>query len=216
LIFDNAKELSEVGKYIPEGALGDVLITSRNPNWRGVAEPISVKELERAESIDFLCRRTGQKDEDFAAQLAEALGDLPLALEQAGAYIESRNKTFQSYLELFNNYQKDLLSWRPKDAKYSLAVAATWEASFTQAKEEVPESADLLNLISFFSPEDIPLDILIDGAQYLQEPLSAAIKNKIKSDEILASLLQYSFRLWSEIEWTTIPGRLGLRLRLSL
>jgi hypothetical protein len=36
--------------------------------------------------------------------LAEALGDLPLALEQAGAYIESRKKTFQTYLELLNNY----------------------------------------------------------------------------------------------------------------
>jgi hypothetical protein len=134
LIFDNAKEPSEVGKYIPESTLGDVLITSRNPNWRGIAEPISVKELERAESIDFLCRRTGRKDEDLSAQLAEAPGDLPLDLEQAGAYIESRNKTFQSYLVLLSNYQKDLLSWRPKDAPCSPAVAATWEASFNQAK----------------------------------------------------------------------------------
>jgi len=117
---------------------------------------------------------------------------LPLALEQAGAYIESRNKTFQSYLELLSNYQKDLLSWRPKDAPYAPDVAATWEASFNQAKEEVPESADLLNLISFFAPEDIPLDVLINGAKTLPDPLSTAMKNEVKFDDILAALLQYS------------------------
>jgi hypothetical protein len=84
------------------------------------------------------------------------------------------------------------LSWRPKDAEYAPVVAAAWEASFDQAKEEVPESTVILDLISFLDPEDIPMNILVDGAESLPEPLSTAMRNEVKSDNMIAFLLQYS------------------------
>lgn len=71
----------------PTNRNGHAIVTSRDPNWRGVAETIQVKPLPRDESIEFLINRTGQNDRQVAGKLAEALGDLRLAMEQAGAYI---------------------------------------------------------------------------------------------------------------------------------
>jgi len=89
LVFDNAKDHIEVRNYIPQGETGHVLITSRNANWRGIATPLDVKVLERSESVDLLLKRTGYTDIEAADALADALGDLPLGLEQAGAYMDA-------------------------------------------------------------------------------------------------------------------------------
>ena len=85
LIFDNAPEPGEVAGYLPGEVLGHVLITSRNPNWGSLAAALKVPVLPREEAVDFLLHRTGQTDRQAAAQVAAALGYLPLALEQAGA-----------------------------------------------------------------------------------------------------------------------------------
>ncbi|MEA3324010.1 MAG: hypothetical protein U9Q37_02575, partial [Euryarchaeota archaeon] len=85
LIFDNAHDQEVIRDYIPLGGVGHVIITSRNPDWGSVAGLLPIKEFDRADSIEFLLRRTGQDDPDAADALAAELGDLPLALEQAGA-----------------------------------------------------------------------------------------------------------------------------------
>lgn len=87
LIFDNAHDQGAIRDYIPQGGAGHIIITSRNPNWGSVARLLPVKKFDRADSIEFLCKRTGQDYEEVADVLADELGDLPLALEQAGAYI---------------------------------------------------------------------------------------------------------------------------------
>jgi hypothetical protein len=92
--------LGGVGKT--QLAVEYIIVTSRNPTWTGVARPLSVKPLPLEEAIEFLLKRTGHKDETTAKLLAEALGCLPLALEQAGAYIETSGCTMPHYLELFD------------------------------------------------------------------------------------------------------------------
>lgn len=89
LILDNAVQRADVLPYLPRQAAGAVVITSRNPDWLGVAQPLSVPVLPRPEAIALLHSRTGESDSDAAGALAEALGDLPLALAQAGGYIAS-------------------------------------------------------------------------------------------------------------------------------
>src|SRR5262249_20823843 len=89
LIFDDAVERAAVEKYLPHGASGHVLITSRNPNWRRVATSLPVGVLERSKAVTFLQQWTGDHDEAAANALAALLGDLPLELAQAGAYIEA-------------------------------------------------------------------------------------------------------------------------------
>jgi hypothetical protein len=86
LIFDNAEDPAALAPYLPAGH-GQVVITSRNPCWQELATPVGVDVLERSESVALLRRRAPQLTDAEAAWIAQALGDLPLALNQAGAYL---------------------------------------------------------------------------------------------------------------------------------
>ena len=85
MIFDNVTDAEDLIDYLPRIRTGHVLITSRNMVWRDRAECLPVPELARSCAVEFLLKRTGSKDLDSAEQLAEVLGELPLALEHAGA-----------------------------------------------------------------------------------------------------------------------------------
>jgi Tfp pilus assembly protein PilF len=89
---------ADVRNYLPSGDAGHVITTTRKPNWGNTASPLEGKK----ESIEFLLKRTGQEDEGAADALADALGNLPLALEQAGAYIEETGISLASCLDLLN------------------------------------------------------------------------------------------------------------------
>jgi hypothetical protein len=87
VIFDNAEDPTDLRPYWPPGGSGHVLVTSRNPSWGGLSATVPVEVLARAKAVEFLQRRAGL-DDQAADALADALGDLPLALEQAAAYLE--------------------------------------------------------------------------------------------------------------------------------
>src|SRR4029453_19310572 len=86
LVFDNAEDPRALSQLLPEGP-GQVLITSRNPAWRGIAATVGVREFTRAESITLLHRLAPDLTGDEADQLADAVGDLLLAIEQAGSLL---------------------------------------------------------------------------------------------------------------------------------
>ncbi len=190
LVFDNAQEPENLTDYLPRTGAGHVIITSRNPNWGGTAKPLLVDVFSRQESVEFLLSRTGQTDGAHA--LAETLGDLPLALEQAGAYIEETGISLSAYLKLFQERRKELLR-RGKPDAYPDTVATTWDLSFQKASEEVPASADLLNLCSFLAPDDIPKSLLTIGAKHLPEPLASAVSDEMALNDAVAALKRYSF-----------------------
>lgn len=138
LIFDNAERQEDVSGYIPQGGGGHVLITSRNPVWRGVASPQPVDAMKPKEAVDFLLGRTGQKDRMAAGELAKELGYLPLALEQAGAYIDAHASAIASYLDLFRKRQGELLKLGKPSTDYPDTVATTWEISFREVEASCP------------------------------------------------------------------------------
>lgn len=166
LIFDNAQTPDVVRPFLPRSRNGHVLITSRNQNWLELASPVPIKEWQRQESIKFLFRRTGQSDEEMASAIADVLGDLPLALEQAGAYIEATRCPFADYFKLFQNYHRELLK-RFKPHEYPESVATTWVLSMQKIREKSPNAADLLNLCAFLAPDNIPRDLLGEGTDPL-------------------------------------------------
>lgn len=191
LIFDNATRAEDLRDYLPQSRRGHVLITSRDPNWGRVARSLEVELLDRADAVRFVLQRTGQDDEASARALATELGDLPLALEQAGAYIETRMKPLAEYLRLFQSRNTELLR-RGKPADYPATVATTWEISFQQAQKESPAAGGLLNLCAFMAPDDIPLDMLRDAADHLPEVLARVVADEIAFDDIIAGLRRYS------------------------
>ena len=191
LIFDNAARKEDLRVWLPQNTAGHVVITSRDPNWGGVAKPLEVEVLTRDDAIRFLLQRTRQDDEAATRQLAEALGDLPLALEQAGAYIETTGKPLANYLVLFKTRHAELLQrGRPDD--YPNTVATTWEISFKAAQQKSPAAAALLNVCAFLAPDDIPIAALREGKDRLPDVLAETVADELRFDEAVAVLRRYS------------------------
>ena len=192
LVFDNAGGPEDLRPYIPQGGGGHLIITSRNDVWQRVARKLPLKTFSRGESVKFLVKRTGIQDEPGAVRLAEELGDLPLALEQTGAYIEASGRDFRGYLDLFRAQRRELLALQPAPADYPDTVATTWELSMKRVGEESPEGLSLLNLWAFFSPDDIPLSLPTEGNEHLPEAIARTFAEPLRMDKAITSLKRYS------------------------
>ncbi len=193
LIFDNAQEISAVRPYLPHSRLGHVLITSRNVNWAGVANAFGVKSFEPTEAIAFLCTRTKQNDEATARALANELGHLPLALEQAAAYMTAAEKSLAAYLALFRQYQQKILERGKPATDYPFTVATTWQLAFERVAAQCPAAVELLNLCSFLAPEDIPRALLLEGLRKVAAELQfEALADELGFDDAISALRSYS------------------------
>lgn len=133
LVFDNAARPDDVTQLLPPGGGGQVLVTSRWTAWGEVAKPLPLEVLARQEAVALLRKRTGTDDEQAAAALAEALGDLPLALAEAAAYIEQTQLGVDAYLRLVQERAVELFGLRqPTGAQQR--VATVWSLSLERVR----------------------------------------------------------------------------------
>jgi hypothetical protein len=107
----------------------------------------------------FLVSRTGDPDEQAAAELAGEVGGLPLALEQTAAYVHAAGSTFADYLAWFRRRRPDMLA-RGRPTGYGKTVATTWSLAFTKLEESAPTTVGLLRLLACCAPEAVPLSLL--------------------------------------------------------
>jgi hypothetical protein len=160
LIFDNADQPEDITDIIPRGP-GHVLITSRNHRWESVVDIVPVDVFSPKESVEFLTRRVPKGvSEDEASKLAEELGHLPLALEQAAALQAETGMSIEEYLRLLHEHATQLLA-EGKPTEYPVSMTAAWSLSVAQLKEKLPEAIELLRCCAFFGPEPIPRDVFV-------------------------------------------------------
>lgn len=188
LVIDNVDVPKEVVDLLPKRPAGHVLMTSREQYLEsiGLFEPVHINDLPSEEAVAFLARRSmSNKVEDLssdectsAEKLAKELGYLPLALEQAAAYIRANDMTFEGYLDEYKTLQLDLLSEQgPVAGDYQDSVRTTWWKSIERVRKTFPASADLLTVCAFMAPDNIPFEFVIDGAAELGENVVAAFAN---------------------------------------
>ncbi|MEV4175168.1 FxSxx-COOH system tetratricopeptide repeat protein [Nonomuraea sp. NPDC049709] len=191
LIFDNADEPEEIRDVIPDGP-GHVLITSRNHRWEDVVEAVPVDVFTRAESIAFLSKRVRRAlaPED-ADRLADQLGDLPLALEQAGALQAETGMPVDEYIELLNEHASQLLD-EGKPTEYPISMTAAWNLSVSRLSERRPEAIDLLRCCAFFGPEPIPRDVFSQRVSDLSPQLNELLANPIKLSRSVGELGRFA------------------------
>jgi tetratricopeptide (TPR) repeat protein len=156
LVFDNAEDAASCDAFRPRGNTGRILITSRNPNFLG-ANRLPVERLDPQDAIAFLVKRTGRSED--AAELAQDLDFLPLALEYAAAYVVECAISIADYRKLLATRAGELLE----------PVAQTFEVSLQRLQKENPRALELLNLIAFLAPDDIPRDLLETDAMDLNQ-----------------------------------------------
>ena len=184
VVFDNAQKPGDLAEMLPGGG-GHVLITSRNRAWSGIALQIDLREFSPAESVEFLCERSRCDEPEAARELADQLGDLPLALAQAAAYIDTQSITIRGYLDL---YRDPAVARRLREAgldsgEYPASVAGTWLLSFTQLSGEHPAAVELLRLCAFLDPDDIDLELLAAGREETGPVLAQVLGNRLERTE---------------------------------
>ncbi|MFE5887712.1 FxSxx-COOH system tetratricopeptide repeat protein [Streptomyces sp. NPDC056462] len=158
LVFDNADEPQEVSKHFPGGA-GHVLVTSRNQTWLQFGEALEIDPFLREESIEHLLRRAADLSTEDADRVAAAVGDLPLALDQAGAWLAETGTPVDTYLTELEHQAERVLSLS-QPANYPEPVGATWNVSIDRLKERSPAAVRLLQLCAFFAAEPISMELL--------------------------------------------------------
>ena len=197
LIFDNAPGQGPVRQFVPPAGNGRVLITSQSAMWPP-GQAVEVPVLGTEVAAVFLVNRTGDPDSQAAAELAGELGGLPLALEQAAAYIQATGTTLAGYLSVFRDRRADLLA-RGEAAGHPADVAATLGLALSRLEAEAPAAAGLLRLLACLAPEPVPLALLLADAQAAGEldPDVAATVGPLLGDPVAAGDAVAALRRYS-------------------
>jgi len=169
LIYDNMDDLSIAEPYLPNAGPGHLLFTTRAYALSGLAQRLDIEKMEpdigallllrRADMIalEALLDMANPDDQGMARAISRELDGLPLALDQAGAYIKEAPCPLLDYLPRYQARRSDILSVRGQfDQGYPASVATTWSLSFEKVREAHPASAELLNFCAYLSPDAIP------------------------------------------------------------
>jgi CO dehydrogenase nickel-insertion accessory protein CooC1 len=191
LIFDNADDPKQLEPYLPTGS-GHVLITSRNQAWSHSAEPLEVDVFTRDESVGHLLRHVPDLDMADAKRVADALGHLPLAVEQASAWLEQTGMPARVYVEQLATQSTRILALnQPPD--YPMPVVATWNLSFDRLKQRSPAAVRLLQLCAFFSPGPISMDLLYsDEMNESLLPFDETLSEKLMLGRVIRDISRFA------------------------
>ncbi len=195
VVFDNAADLPSVERFVPPAGRGRVLITTQNQHWPpgwAVQVPVLDKEI----AAGFLVARTGDTDQSTAQKLAAELGGLPLALEQAAAYMQATGTPLATYRALFQARQAELLA-RGEVAGHDGHVTATLGLALSRLAGEALAVA-LIRLLAFLAPEPVPLGQLLgeETADRLGVEVAEVVKpllgDRVAAGDAVAALWRYS------------------------
>ena len=206
LILDNADELHILTDFLPTGGAGHILLTTRAQATGRIASVLPVEKMEKGESMLLLLHRakllaadepldnTSRQTRAQAQRIVRELDGLPLALDQAGAYIEEVGCSLAEYLAIYGQRRLDLLKRRSKLAStdYPYTVASTWSLSFEQVEQENPAAAELLRLYAFLDPDAIPEALITEGSSFLGSTLESLANDPLLLNETIQILRRYS------------------------
>ncbi|MEW1628197.1 FxSxx-COOH system tetratricopeptide repeat protein [Streptomyces sp. NPDC089173] len=192
LVFDNADDPETLRRYFPQGGSGHILVTSRNQSWSQHGDALPVDVFLREESVEHLQRRApGLSDED-ADQVAIAVGDLPLAVEQAAAWIAETATPIDTYLEQLASQAPQVLALN-QPAGYPEPVAATWNISIARLKDRSPAAVRLLQLCAFFAPEPISANLLYSKEMIeALKPYDSSLQEKLVLGRVIREIGRFA------------------------
>ncbi len=202
LILDNADKIKLVGDLAAlAGKDRHVVVTTRTQSTEPFAQAVRVNEMSWIDGVNFLLRKALDKpraksgeignysfaDRDTAGKLVELLGALPLALDQAGAYVREMSCDLARYLKLYRKRGYELLRERGvlvNELDHPDPITVTWLLSLEKVKQANPKAIELLNLCAFLHPDGIPEEVFGDW-------------DALELDRALRIVLQFSF-VWRD------------------
>lgn len=204
-IFDNIEDFALLDLIIPPRCSGHVLLTTRLQATGTLAFAQTIKQMTTEEGASFLLRRAkvlaepdlqiqqASADYALAQELAREVDGFPLALDQAGAYIEETGRNLAHYLALYRQRSIDLLRRRGQFSNgHPQSVVTTLSLTFNDITNISPATLELLHLLAFLHAEGIPDEMIVQGAPDLNEALRTLAADPLALDTALATLLNFS------------------------
>ena len=201
LVLDNLDDIEVVQNFLPDTINGGhTLITTRNPFALNIpAQGLEISVLDDNEATKLLLLRAELETENEhinseASQIVNELGFLPLALDQAAAYIRVQlKKNIFEFRKIYKNYRKQIHLERPRgNWPYHSEIATTWLLSFKAVENRNETASILLKLFAFLNPDGILVDFLQAGQAGLPDSLQKLIENEFLFKNALQDLEQFS------------------------
>jgi TIR domain/Tetratricopeptide repeat/NB-ARC domain len=187
VVFDNVANPQDVFDWLPGGD-GHVLITSRTPDWDEIAAPVEVHELASAESAAILGKRVPDLSYADADMLANALGNLPLAIAQAAGYLKLTGMRADTYKELLETRTAEILSQGIPRPHYPMSLAAATYLVADQLAEKDPASTELLSICAYLAPEPIPQEWFTRNPELLPPMLATRAEDRLEWGSMIIDL----------------------------
>ena len=208
LVLDNAEApdtpvgleapINQLVELLPRVVHGQILVTTRNTSWEAHAAVAELEVFPPEEAVAFLLTRSGSSDERTATEIAELLGWLPLALEQAGAYVRETRLPLAAYLERLRQFPAiTLTKGHPRDRNPADTVATTWQVSLERV-QSTPGAATLLEVCAFLGPEGIPRELFAQRLDPPVDDLAVLAIDPFALDEAVAAIRRFGLVKVSE------------------
>ena len=208
LVLDNAEEHVKREFFSSLGNRGHVLLTTRSEGVANLGRHIVMEKMSTEVGALFLLQvihdveapasleafPVGEREEALA--LARVLGGLPLALEQAGAYMGEKGRSLADYRRAYPRYRKVFLAWRSKrqlaHTDYDESVATTWLPLFQRVRRQDRAALALLQLCAYLHPDAIPSDIILTGTHDADSGLQRLADDAFRYDDACGILMNYA------------------------
>jgi tetratricopeptide (TPR) repeat protein len=205
LLLDNADDLGLVSAFLPPVLGGHLLLTTRAQAMGRLAGRLEVDVFPVEQGALFLLRRAAllapdaellqasTRDQELAVQITQELGGLPLALDQAGAYLEETGSSLADYQQAYRQHRTELLKERRGlVADHPESVTTTWSLSFRCVEARNPAAADLLRLCAYLAPDAIAEEIITQGTAHLGPRLALIATDALLLGQMMEALRAYS------------------------
>ncbi len=191
LVFDNADDPARLRQHLPGPGPHHVIVTSRRPGWGSMARALELHTWTAQQGSVFLQQRLGEvvAPHADAEALSQALGGLPLALEQAASYTEATGGSVAGYRRLWQTAAAALLQRMNISTGYEHTVGATLSLAFPRLSSAAQQ---LLRLCAFAAPEPLPERFFAEGASHLPAELAAAAVNPLVWNDVAGELKRYA------------------------
>ncbi len=210
LIYDNIDDLTLAEPFLPTAYSGHLLLTTRAQSLGNLAQRLDIEKmaldtgslllLRRAAliALDARLERATSDEQQYALAISQALNGLPLAIDQAGAYIKEAPCPLARYLTLYQTRRSDLLHARGHfNQNYPESVATTWSLAFEKVNETNEAAVELLRFGAYLAPDAIPETIFqgaypIFSSPWVNSPLQNIATDPLALDDSMRTLLRYS------------------------
>jgi hypothetical protein len=168
LVLDNVEDLDHINDFLGlRSGQGHILVTTRrdvgHARWARLGlRSFHLGALERSDSIRLLAELAGDYFQpEHADGLADALGDLPLALEQAAAYVtQNPGLGLAGYLRLLDQYPAALYADAGVGSRQDRAVGDVWRITMNTIAGRSPLAARILSVLAYLAPDNLPEIVL--------------------------------------------------------